>query len=120
MRAIEMVVMGAPRSRRPAVGGAAAGPPHPHAGRARAVARAAPAPPRPASAADGLAAAAIADGTRQRRAPSQTAKMIDIAQVQGQVHAQSVQKVGELADKNPHETVSIIRHGCTRARPERA
>jgi flagellar M-ring protein FliF len=41
---------------------------------------------------------------------SQTAKMIDIAQVKGQVHAQSVQKVGELADKNPHETVSIIRH----------
>ena len=44
-----------------------------------------------------------------RRVPSQTAKMIDIAQVQGQVHAQSVQKVGELADKNPNETVSIIR-----------
>ena len=42
-------------------------------------------------------------------APSKTAKMIDIAQVQGQVHAQSVQKVGELADKNPNETVSIIR-----------
>ncbi len=41
--------------------------------------------------------------------PSQTAKMIDIAQVQGQVHAQSVQKVGELADRNPNETVSIIR-----------
>jgi flagellar M-ring protein FliF len=40
---------------------------------------------------------------------SQTAKMIDIAQIQGQVHAQSVQKVGELADKNPRETVSIIR-----------
>ncbi len=40
---------------------------------------------------------------------SKTAKMIDIAQVQGQVHAQSVQKVGELADKNPNETVSIIR-----------
>jgi flagellar M-ring protein FliF len=38
-----------------------------------------------------------------------TSQMIDIAQVQGQVHAQSVQKVGELADKNPHETVSIIR-----------
>jgi flagellar M-ring protein FliF len=35
--------------------------------------------------------------------------MIDIAQVQGQVHAQSVQKVGELADQNPHETISIIR-----------
>jgi flagellar M-ring protein FliF len=41
--------------------------------------------------------------------PSQTSKMIDFAQVQGQVHAQSVQKVGEIADKNPRETVSIIR-----------
>jgi flagellar M-ring protein FliF len=41
--------------------------------------------------------------------PSPTAKMIDIAQIQGQVHAQSVQKVGELADKNPAEAVSIIR-----------
>jgi flagellar M-ring protein FliF len=29
--------------------------------------------------------------------------------VQGQVHAQSVQKVGELAEKNPQEAVSIIR-----------
>jgi flagellar M-ring protein FliF len=36
--------------------------------------------------------------------------MIDIAQIQGQVHAQSVKKVGELADKNPEETVAIIRH----------
>jgi len=35
--------------------------------------------------------------------------MIDLAQVQGQVHAASVQKVGDLADKNPRETVSIIR-----------
>lgn len=35
--------------------------------------------------------------------------MIDIAQVQGQVHAQTVQKVGELAERNPHETVAIIR-----------
>jgi len=41
--------------------------------------------------------------------PSQTSKMIDLAQVQGQVHAQSVQKVGEIADNNPRETVSIIR-----------
>ncbi len=44
-----------------------------------------------------------------RAEPSQTAKMIDIAQVQGQVHAQSVQKVGELADNNPNEAVTIIR-----------
>jgi len=41
--------------------------------------------------------------------PSQTARMIDFAQVQGQVHAMSVQKVGEIADKNPNETVAIIR-----------
>ncbi len=32
-----------------------------------------------------------------------TSRMIDIAQVKGQVHAQSVQKVGELADQNPNE-----------------
>jgi flagellar M-ring protein FliF len=41
--------------------------------------------------------------------PSATTKMIEIAQVQGQVHAQSVQKVGDLADRNPNETASIIR-----------
>jgi flagellar M-ring protein FliF len=40
---------------------------------------------------------------------NRTSAMIDIAQVQGQVHAQSVQKVGDLADKNPNETVAIIR-----------
>jgi flagellar M-ring protein FliF len=40
---------------------------------------------------------------------NRTSAMIDIAKVQGQVHAQSVQKVGELADKNPNETVAIIR-----------
>jgi flagellar M-ring protein FliF len=54
-----------------------------------------------------IAAGATADDIKA--VPSQTAKMIDIAQVQGQVHAQSVQKVGELADKNPNETVSILR-----------
>ena len=40
---------------------------------------------------------------------SHASKMIDFAQVQGQVHAQSVQKVGEIAEKNPRETVGIIR-----------
>jgi flagellar M-ring protein FliF len=40
---------------------------------------------------------------------NRTSTMIDVAKVQGQVHAQSVQKVGELAEKNPHEAVSIIR-----------
>jgi flagellar M-ring protein FliF len=56
--------------------------------------------------------AAIAAGATVeeiKAVPSATSKMIDIAQVQGQVHAQSVQKVGELADRNPQETISIIR-----------
>jgi len=55
------------------------------------------------------ALAAGASAEEIKAVPSATAKMIDIAQVQGQVHALSVQKVGELADRNPHETVSIIR-----------
>jgi len=53
--------------------------------------------------------AQITDEGEIQPKPSATSKMIDIAQVQGQVHAQSVQKVGDLADKNPNETVSIIR-----------
>jgi len=51
----------------------------------------------------------IADEKSQAKT-SATSKMIDIAQVQGQVHAQSVQKVGDLADKNPNETAAIVRH----------
>jgi flagellar M-ring protein FliF len=56
-------------------------------------------------------AAAIATETAEaaKTESSPTAKMIDIAQIQGQVHAQSVQKVGDLADNNPRETISIIR-----------
>jgi flagellar M-ring protein FliF len=62
------------------------------------------------AAAANLAVAAAAGADQAISAePSMTAKMIDVAQIQGQVHAQSVQKVGELADKNPNETVSIIR-----------
>ena len=37
------------------------------------------------------------------------AQLLDVAQVQGQVHAQSVHRVGELADRNPNETVAIVR-----------
>ena len=40
---------------------------------------------------------------------SATAQLIDVAQVQGQVHAQSVHRVGELAERNPNETASIVR-----------
>ena len=39
----------------------------------------------------------------------QTAHLIDVAQVQGQVHAQSVHRVGELAERNPGEAAGIIR-----------
>jgi len=37
------------------------------------------------------------------------ANMIDVATIQGQVHAQSVHRVGELADRNPNETAAIVR-----------
>jgi flagellar M-ring protein FliF len=64
---------------------------------------------------------ALADAGAQGTAPGQNlipgtnaaAQMIDVAQVQGQVHAQSVHRVGELADKNPSETASIVRQWLT-------
>jgi flagellar M-ring protein FliF len=60
---------------------------------------------------------AIADGSAQAASASgslvpgvnNTAQMIDVAQIQGQVHAQSVHRVGELAERNPNETAAIIR-----------
>ncbi|HEY6834210.1 MAG TPA: flagellar basal-body MS-ring/collar protein FliF [Pseudolabrys sp.] len=53
---------------------------------------------------------AIVGGNEAVAISNRTSTMIDIAKVQGQVHAQSVQKVGEIAEKNPHEAVSIIRN----------
>ncbi|MFD2181486.1 flagellar basal-body MS-ring/collar protein FliF [Rhodoplanes azumiensis] len=58
--------------------------------------------------------ASIPDGIPQseeeaKAVSSQTSKMIEFAQVQGSVHAQSIQKVGELAERNPQETVQILR-----------
>ncbi len=48
--------------------------------------------------------------TGQALVPGNTAaQWIDVAQVQGQVHAQSVHRVGELAERNPNETVAIVR-----------
>jgi flagellar M-ring protein FliF len=67
----------------------------------------------PAGGGDAQLAEALAAEAAKAAEPSRTAKMIDIAQIQGQVHAQSVQKVGELADKNPSEAVSIIRQWMT-------
>ncbi len=53
--------------------------------------------------------------TGQSLVPSSnaTSQMIDVAQVQGQVHAQSVHRVGALAEQNPNETASIIRQWLT-------
>jgi len=45
--------------------------------------------------------------------PGSTASLIDVAQVQGQVHAQSVHRVGELAERNPNETANIVRQWLT-------
>lgn len=44
-----------------------------------------------------------------------TMRMIEMAQIQGEVHAASLAKVGELVEKNPHETVSIIRQWLSEA-----
>jgi flagellar M-ring protein FliF len=62
-------------------------------------------------------ALALTDGTGPELGPGQAliagtsgaAQLIDVAQVQGQVHAQAVHRVGELAERNPNETASIVR-----------
>jgi len=75
-----------------------------------------PPPPSPPSALPAPAdATAQAGGSGQNLVPGNnaTAQLIDVAQVQGQVHAQSVHRVGELAERNPAETASIIRQWLT-------
>jgi flagellar M-ring protein FliF len=60
---------------------------------------------------------ALTDASAQAASPTQSlapggsanTSLIDVAQVQGQVHAQSVHRVGELAERNPNETAGIIR-----------
>ena len=66
---------------------------------------------------DAGAAAGAATGPNPPQITSNTAQLIDVAQVQGQVHAQSVHRIGELAEKNPHETVSILRQWLTEPAP---
>src|SRR6201747_1137430 len=68
----------------------------------------------PVAALTNAALPALADSSAppaggQNLIPGATAQMIDVAQVQGQVHAQSVHRVGELAQQNPNETASIVR-----------
>lgn len=47
-----------------------------------------------------------------------TMKMIEMAQIKGEVHQASLTKVSELVDKNPHETVAIIRQWLNDAEPK--
>ncbi len=58
---------------------------------------------------DGSGAQAAGSGSSLVPGVNNTAQLIDVAQVQGQVHAQSVHRVGELAERNPNETAAIIR-----------
>ena len=58
---------------------------------------------------DGSAQAAATTGQNLVPGTNTTAQLIDVAQVQGQVHAQSVHRVGELAERNPNETAAIVR-----------
>ena len=59
--------------------------------------------------ADGSAHGEGAPGQALVPGTSGAAALIDVAQVQGQVHAQAVHRVGELAERNPNETASIVR-----------
>ena len=63
------------------------------------------------------AAPALTDGSAEGAAGQAllpgAVSLIDVAQVQGQVHAQAVHKVGELAERNPNETASIVRQWLT-------
>jgi len=48
--------------------------------------------------------------------PTDTEKMIEMSQINGAIQARSVEKVGEVASKNPQETVAILRqwvHGAS-------
>jgi flagellar M-ring protein FliF len=58
---------------------------------------------------------ALTDGSAPSASQSlvPATSMIDVAQVQGQVHAQTVHRVGELAERNPSETASIVRQWLT-------
>lgn len=49
------------------------------------------------------------DDAAAKAAASELDQMIDIEQVEGRVKASSLKKIGEIIEKHPEETVSIIR-----------
>ena len=67
----------------------------------------------PALASDGLPALTDGSESTGQNLVTTLPTAIDIAQVQGQVHAQSVHRVGELAERNPNETANIVRQWLT-------
>jgi flagellar M-ring protein FliF len=72
----------------------------------------------PALADDSAQGGAEAGGSGQALlANTMTTQLIDVAQVQGQVHAQAVHRVGELAERNPNETASIVRQWLGEQQP---
>lgn len=71
--------------------------------------RAGPVPALADAGAHGADGSAGATGQALIPSNSAAAQLIDVAQIQGQVHAQAVHRVGELAERNPNETVSIVR-----------
>ena len=59
-----------------------------------------------------------AGATGHALVPGGAAQLIDVAQIQGQVHAQAVHRVGELAERNPNETAAIVRQWLSETRRE--
>jgi len=56
-----------------------------------------------------MAQAHAARAAQTAQAQSELDQMIDIEQVEGRVRASSLKKIGEIIEKHPEETVSIIR-----------
>jgi flagellar M-ring protein FliF len=73
--------------------------------------------PVPALASDALPALTDGSESTGQNLVAALPTAIDIAQVQGQVHAQSVHRVGELAERNPNETANIVRQWLTENEP---
>ncbi len=68
-----------------------------------------PVPALPAANASFFPTVSLSALTDRPSFPASGPNMIDVATIQGQVHAQSVHRVGELADRNPNETAAIVR-----------
>ena len=66
---------------------------------------------RGAGAADGAAAAAAQGGFEMPNMARDgaTAKMIEVAKANGQIQAESLERIGEMVKSNPQETVSVLR-----------